>query len=154
MNEKKILMISNIIKIAFIVIGVIVSAMVINGPNVTAGKEAVEQFRDGGQMGMAVGFTGFLIFLCTGLVILFYIFLLISDWKKALKSMIGIIAFAVLYMIINAIGTSDTSETLALKNAVSDSTVDSTHAGLITSIIALSIAALTLVWSFIRKFFL
>jgi hypothetical protein len=154
MNDKKIAAISNAIKIALIVIGVIACALVIGGPNVNMGKEAVETFRDGGKMGFAISFTGLLIFVCTGLVVLFFVLLLISDFKRGIKSMIGIIAFAILYFILSSIGTSDTSATLGLKNPVSDATVDSTHAGIMTSIIGLSIAALTLVWSFVRKIFL
>lgn len=154
MNGKKVLMISNAVKIALIVIGVIACALVFNGPNVTEGEKAVETFREGASLSFAFTFTGILLFLCTGIVVLFYVMLLITDFKKAIKSMIGIIIFAILFYIIYAIGTADTSESLALKNAVSDDTVDSTHAGIITSIIGLSIAGLTLVWSFVRKFFL
>lgn len=145
MDEKKIARIGNLIKFAFIAIGVVLCAMVITGPNITVGEEAVTKFRDGSAMGAAVGFTGLLIFLCTGLVVVFFVLLLISDFKKGIKSMIGIIAFALLYFIISSIGTADTSESLMLKNPVSDATVDSTHAGLITSMIGLGVAVLAVI---------
>ena len=145
MNEKKINMISGIIKYSLIAIGVVLCLLVINGPNTTADEATISQFRDSAKLSLAISYTGFLIFVCTGLVLLFYIALLISDFKKAIKSIIGIIIFTLVYVVLNMIGTSDTSETLQLKNAVSDATVDSTHAGLITSLIGLAVALLVVV---------
>ncbi len=78
MNEKKINMIGTIIKVLFIAIGVIVSAMVITGPNADSAvnsPEVIEKFRDGGAMSAAIGFSGFLIITCTALVVLFFVLL-------------------------------------------------------------------------------
>lgn len=145
MNEKKIAQIGTIIKFAFVAIGLIFCALVVTGPNVTAGKEAVETFRDGGAMSGAIGFTGFLIFLCSALVLIFFAVSLISDFKKGIKSIIGVIAFLVLYLILSAIGTADTSADLLLKNPVSDGTVDTTHAGIITAMIGLAVAVVAVI---------
>lgn len=154
MNEKRINMLSGIIKYSLIAIGVILCLLVINGPNATADEAAISEFRDGTKLSLAISYTGFLIFVCSGLVLLFFIILLISDFKKAIKSIVGIIIFALIYIVLNMIGSADTSETLQLKNAVSDATVDSTTAGLITSLIGLTVAGLVIVWSFVRKLFL
>jgi hypothetical protein len=145
MNEKKITLIGNIIKFSLITIGVILCFLVITGPNITAGEEAVTKFRDGAVMSFATTFTGFVIIACVAIILIFFILLLITDFKKGIKSMIGILAFTILYIVLNAIGTPDTSETLNLKNPVSDATVDGTHAGLITSIIGLGVAVLAVI---------
>lgn len=154
MNEKKMNLIGNVIKIGLIAIGVILSFMIIFGPNVNAGKEAVEKFRDGMELSAAINFILIILGVCIAIIIGFYVLLLITDFKKAIKSMIGILLFAVLYFILNMIGSSDTSETLALRNPVADATIDSTHAGLVCVIIGLGVAGVTLIWSFVRKFFL
>lgn len=145
MNEKKMNMISSIIKFSLIAIGVVLCLLVINGPNATADEAAVTKFRESTELGLAISFTGILIFTCTGLVLLFFVGLLITNFKKAVKSIIGIILFALLYIVLNIIGTSDTSDSLHIKNAVSDATVDSTHAGLVTCLIGLTLAVLAVV---------
>jgi hypothetical protein len=145
MNEKKLSLIGNVIKILFISIGVILCGLVIMGPNADSAvnsPEVIEKFRDGASMGAAIGFTGFLIAVCTGLVVLFFVLLLFSDFKKAIKSMIGIIAFTLIYVVINSIGSSDTAESLRLMVPADKSTIDSTHAGIYTAFICLIIAAL------------
>jgi hypothetical protein len=154
MNEKKMNLIGNVIKLSLIAIGVILSLMIISGPNVNAGKEAVETFRDGFKLSAAMNFILIILAICILVIIAFYVLLLITDFKKAIKSMIGVILFAVLYFILSMIGSSDTSETLALRNPVADATIDSTHAGLVCVIIGLGVAGVTLIWSFVRKFFL
>jgi mannitol-specific phosphotransferase system IIBC component len=154
MNEKKMNLIGNVIKIGLIAIGVILSFMIIFGPNVNAGKEVVEKFRDGFEMSAAINFMLITLGACIAIIIGFYVLLLITDFKKAIKSMIGILLFAALYFILSMIGSSDTSETLALRNPVADATIDSTHAGLVCVIIGLGVAGVTLIWSFVRKFFL
>lgn len=148
MNEKKINMIGTIIKVLFIAIGVIVSAMVITGPNADSAvnsPEVIEKFRDGGAMSAAIGFSGFLIITCTALVVLFFVLLLITDFKKAIKSMIGILAFTILYFVLSGIGSSDTTESLQLLTSVDKATLNSTHAGLITAIIGLVVAVLAVI---------
>jgi hypothetical protein len=154
MNEKKMNLIGNVIKLSLIAIGVILSLLIISGPNVNAGKEAVETFRDGFKLSAAMNFILIILAICILIIVAFYVLLLITDFKKAIKSMIGVILFAVLYFILSMIGSSDTSETLALRNPVADATIDSTHAGLVCVIIGLGVAGVTLIWSFVRKFFL
>ena len=57
---------------------------------------------------------------------------LATQTKKTLMSIIGLVIALVVYLIFSAAGTSDTSATLQLKNAVSDGTVATTTAGLYT----------------------
>lgn len=135
---------SNVIKYGLSTIGVVLCLMVIGGPNVNAGSEKVEAFREGFELSAATGFTGFVLFLCIAAIILFFVLLLITNFKKAIRSMIGVIAFAVLYMILRAIGTSDTSSTLNLKNPVAESTIDGTHAGLMTCMIGIAVAIIAI----------
>jgi hypothetical protein len=148
MNEKKITLIGNVIKFAFIAIGVILCALVITGPNADSSvnsPEVIEQFRESGTLGAAVGFTGFLIMACAGLVVLFFVLLLISNFKKAIKSMLGIIAFGIIYFVLSAIGTGDNSESLQLINPIDQPTLNSTHAGIITAMIGLAVVVLAVI---------
>jgi hypothetical protein len=146
MNEKKITLIGNVIKYVLIAVGIILCLFVIVGPNaMSADKKLVEDFRDGAVMTSTAYFTGFVLFACAAAIVGFYIHLLITDFKRGIKSMTGIIAFGVLYFLLKVIGTSDTSATLNLKNPVSDAVVDGTHAGLVTCIIGLAVAIVAIV---------
>jgi hypothetical protein len=154
MNEKKINLISTSIKFVLIALGVVLSLLVIGGPNVNAGTEAVENFRDGTALSSAMMFTLVILFACAAVIVIFYILLLITDFKKAIKSMVGVLAFGALFIILNIIGSADTSATLALRHPVVDATIDSTHAGIVCVIIGLIVALLTIIWGSVRKFFL
>ncbi|TNE56105.1 MAG: hypothetical protein EP338_00640 [Bacteroidetes bacterium] len=144
MNEKKMNLISNVIKYGLIGLGVLLCLMIISGPNVEAGTETVEKFRDGFKLSAAVNFTGLVLFIATAAIVIFFGLLLATNFKKAIKSMIWIVAFFFLYLILRMIGTGDTSDTLNLKNAVADATVDGTHAGLMTCIIGLILALIAI----------
>jgi hypothetical protein len=60
-------------------------------------------------------------------------------------SIIGLVIALVVYLVFSAVGTSDTSATLQLKNAVSDGTVATTTAGLYTVGLALFVGVAAIV---------
>jgi hypothetical protein len=145
MNSTKLNTILNAVKIALVVIGVGVSLLLFNGPNVTAGTEAVEEFRDGAQMNAAIFFTIAILLVSVALVVIFFGVQLISNPKRTLLSIVGIIAALVVYLIFLGAGTADTTDTLLLKNPVDQGTVTTTTAGLYTVLIGLVVGVLVIV---------
>lgn len=146
MDSKKLNLALTIFKFALGILGLIACALVIVGPSGAGDieKEVVEKFRDGGSMAFAVGFTGFIMIACIALILIFFVVQLISNPKKTIISIAGIIAMLVLYLVLSMLGTSDVPEDLKLQVAqpVSQSTVNSTTAGLWTAIIAIGVTIL------------
>ena len=66
------------------------------------------------------------------MVIGFFILQIIQSPKRTILSIIGIVLSLIVYMIFYLLGTSDTKDTLALRNPVSDGVVLTTTAGLYT----------------------
>jgi hypothetical protein len=145
MNSTKLNTILNAVKIALIVIGVGASLLLFNGPNVTAGTEAVEEFRDGSQMTTAIFFTIALLLAGIAMILIFFASQLISSPKRTILSIVGIVAALGLYLIFTLAGTSDTTDTLLLKNPVEQSTVNTTTAGIYTVLIGLVAGVLVIV---------
>ena len=137
MNSSKLTFILNAVRIALVVIGVGLSLLLINGPNVNAGTEAVEAFRDGGQMSGAILFTIVLMLAVIAMIFIFFFVQLATNTKKTVMSIVGLIAALVIYLIFFAAGTSDTSDSLLLKNPVEQGTVVTTTAGIYTVMIGL-----------------
>ena len=133
MNATKLNLISRIFQYLFITIGVILSVLIlISGPAATDGKEAVEKFRESTEMNAAIYFMLFILFAGSAMVIGFFVSQIIQSPKKTILSIIGILISFVVYLIFYLIGTSDTTDTLALRNPVSDGVVFTTTAGLYT----------------------
>lgn len=147
---------TNILKIAMAAIGIILCLFLFAGPASTAPLAEIEKYRDGGQMSAAIFFSIFALIACMALVLIFFVVQLISNPKKTILSIIGIVVGLVLYLLFYAIGTSDTSEGLGLNNTMGDvapSTIRSTTAGLYTVLSGLVIAMLAIVITpFIGKF--
>jgi steroid 5-alpha reductase family enzyme len=137
MNSSKLNLILNAVRIALVVIGVGLSLLLINGPNVNAGTEAVEAFRDGGQMSAAIMFTIVLMVAVIAVIFIFFFLQLATNTKKTVMSILGLIAALVIYLIFFAAGTSDTTDTLLLKNPVEQGTVVTTTAGIYTVMVGL-----------------
>lgn len=135
-------LISNVLKISLVAIGVLSCLFLFVGPNATAEVSEVESFREGASLSFSIGFTIFVIVACVALVLLFFVFQLISNPKKTLFSIIGIVVALVLYLIISIGGTSDTNETLLLAEdvQVAQSSINSTTAGLYTVLVGLVVA--------------
>ncbi|MGJ8661547.1 MAG: hypothetical protein ACSHXL_05890, partial [Bacteroidota bacterium] len=119
-----------------------------SGPNNTAELSEIESFRDGVKMTAATYFTIFVLAACVALVLFFFVRQLISNPKKTLFSIIGIVVALVLYLLLYVVGTSDTSESLALTESignVSKGTITSTTAGLYTVLVGLAAAVIAIV---------
>ena len=143
---KNVTLISNVLKYVLIVLGVIAFALVLLGPNnIDYPKEEIDQFRDGGKMGFTMLFTLIIIIACAALVLLFFLQQLVVNPKRTIMSIIGIVVALLVYLVFTMMGNSDTNETLQLKNPVSESTLNSTSAGIWTVLIALVGGLLTIV---------
>ena len=138
-------LITSIISYILIAIGVVSSLLVIGGPNVTAGKEVLEKFRESTEMSLAINYMIFILIAGIALVIIFFVFQLATQPKKTLVSILGLIVAAIIYVIFLSAGTSDTSESLALKNPVSVEVVKHTTAGLYTVGVSLVVGLLVIV---------
>jgi hypothetical protein len=145
MSAKKINLLLNIIKFGLGGLGVVLSMLLFYAPNVSAGTEAVEAYRDGAQMSYAIWFTFALMFLLLGIVLLFFFLELISRPKKTIIAILGIFVSLIVYFILIGIGTSDTTDTLLLKNPVSQGVVDTTTAGVYTIMVGMAIGVLVIV---------
>ncbi len=133
MNAKNLNVISQILKYLFIIIGCILSVwIIISGPAVTEGKDAIEKFSESLQMNAAIYFMLFILLTGGVMVLGFFLFQIIQSPKRTILSIIGIVISLIIYMIFYLLGTSDTTETLALRNPVSDGVVLTTTAGLYT----------------------
>jgi amino acid transporter len=148
METKKLNLFMSILKIGLVAIGVILSLFIIGGPNMESTVEAQETFREGASMSLATSFTGFIIFASIGLILLFFVVQLITNPKKTVMSIIGLLVARVLYLIFLMIGTSDTNESLALLEdvQVAQGTIASSSAGLYTVISGVVIALLVAVF--------
>lgn len=155
MNNNSIAKWTNILKVVLAVIGVVACIFLFFGPNTnTATVDEVAEFRDGGQMGFATGFTIAILFICLALVLIFFVVQLITNPKKTLMSIIGIVLSLVVYLIIYAMGTSDTDESLGLVSSVGKvdaSTITSTTAGIWTIFVSLGVAVLVIIQSFVQR---
>lgn len=149
MNSNKLNLGLNIFRYVLGALGILACILVIGGPNASGDVETsvVESFRDGGRMSFAINYTGFIIIACLALVLVFFVVQLISNPKKTIMSIIGIVAVFVLYLILSMMGSSDAPEDLALQvsEPVSQGTVNSTTAGLWTAIITILVTFLAAV---------
>jgi uncharacterized membrane protein len=133
MNATKLNLISRIFQYLSIAVGVVLSILIlISGPSVTDGKEALEKFRESTEMNAAIYFILFILFAGAAMVIGFFVSQIIQSPKRTILSIIGIVISFVVYLIFYLLGTSDTTDTLALRNPVSDGVIFTTTAGLYT----------------------
>ena len=151
MKIKNLSLYMNILKVVLVAIGVISCLLLFGGPDITADPKDVEDFRDGGRLGFASIFTGFIVFLGVGLILLFFVVQLISNPKKTVLSIVGIIAALAIYLIFWAAGTNDTNETLQLRHPVDQSTITATTAGLWTTIVAVVVGVLAIIAGFFTR---
>ncbi len=141
-------------KVALALIGVIACLFLFGGPNNTNEMSEIESFRDGGPMSFATMFTVFILIACVALVLIFFIMQLISNPKKTLLSIIGIVVALVLFLIFWAIGTKDTDQSLGLIDSigsVEQGTINATTAGLWVVFIGLLAAVAVIIASAVRR---
>ena len=153
MKNKNLNLYMNILKAVLIAVGVILCLFLFGGPNVTTdSKEVVAEFRDGSKMGLASLFTAFVFVLCVGVIVIFFIAQLVSNPKKTIISILGILGFLVIYLIFYFAGTNDTNESLQLlRNPVSQGSIVTTTAGLYTTFVAMVIAFLAVLMGFFTR---
>jgi uncharacterized membrane protein len=146
MDTKKLNLYMSILKVGLAAIGAILCLFLFGGVSTEAPIAEQEAFRDGTSLGLAVSFTGFIIFASVGLILLFFVVQLITNPKKTVMSIIGLLAALVLYLIFTIMGTSDTNESLALiRNPVDLGTIASTTAGLYTVLTGVIVAFLAVI---------
>lgn len=146
MDTRKLNMFMNILKFGLVAVGVIAAFLVIGGPNMEVEEATRVEFRDGPRMGMAINYTMLIIIASVVFVLFFFVMQLITNTKKTVMSIIGLIAALVVYLIFLAAGTSDTNESLQLQETqyVADGTLASTTAGLYTVLVGVVVGLL--VW--------
>ena len=137
-------LILNISRILLVAIGVGASIAIIGGPSVTDGKEAMEKFRESSEMNVAIYFTLGILGAAVAFVLGFFLFQLVTRPKNTIISIIGLVVAAVIYVIFFSSGTQDTTDTLQLKNPVSQEVVNSTTAGLYTVLACLVIGVIVI----------
>jgi hypothetical protein len=138
MDAKKLTVGLNALKFSIAIVGVVLSLFLFNAPNVVAGTEAVETYRDGSVIfSSAIWFTIIIFFALCAFVLLFFFVQLISNPRRTVISILGILIFLGIYLVISLMGTTDTNETLALRNQVSSGVINTTSAGIYTIIIGM-----------------
>ncbi len=152
MKTKNLNLYMTILKGTLIAVGVILCLFLFGGPNVTSSEKAVvAEFRDGTEMSLASLFTAFVFFLCVGLILLFFVVQIISNPKKTLFSILGILAALVIYLIFYFAGTTDTNESLQLRNPVGQGSIVTTSAGLYTAFVGMVVAFLAVLMGFFTR---
>jgi amino acid transporter len=137
-----------ILKVVLISTGVIFCLFLFGGPNPEgATQAAVAEFRDGSKMSLATSFTTFILFVGVGLILLFFVVQLISNPKRTLLSILGLIAAFLIYLLFLMIGTGDTNESLQLRpeTQVDLGTIGAATAGLYTALVGVAAGALVII---------
>ena len=92
MNDKDLNVISQIFKILFIVIAWGLGGWImISGPAVTEGKDAIAKFSESLQMNAAIYFMLFILITGGVMVLFFFLFQIIQSPKRTILSIIGIV---------------------------------------------------------------
>lgn len=148
---------TNIAKVALALIGVVSCLLLFVGPNINVDTRAtIEEFRDGGVMSFATIFTIIMLFLGLGLVLLFFVLQIISNPKKTLLSIAGIVIAFVIFLLFYIVGSSDNGDTLGLTNKnifPSASAINITTAGIWTVLISLVVAVVVILVSSVQRLF-
>jgi hypothetical protein len=145
MNANKLNLILRIFHYALITLGVGLSLLLFSGPAVTDSKDVIEKFRESTEMNAAIYFLLFIIIIGVLIILGFFAFQLIISPKKTILSIIGIVVSLFVYLIFFILGTTDTSDTLALRNPVSDGIVLTTTAGLYTIGVGLLVGVILII---------
>tara|TARA_B110000305_G_scaffold126584_1_gene141829 strand:+ start:881 stop:1354 length:474 start_codon:yes stop_codon:yes gene_type:complete len=142
MDIKKLFNYLSILKFGLAGLGVIGCLFLFFGENMNSTMQDQETFRDGLSLSFTVSFAGFLIFASIGLILLFFVTQIISNPKKTLMSIIGVIVALVVYLIFLMIGTGDSNESLLLAEdvQVEKGTIVSTTAGIFTVLTLIVVA--------------
>ncbi|MCE2682962.1 MAG: hypothetical protein LW704_08420, partial [Cryomorphaceae bacterium] len=99
MSAKKINLLMSIIKFGLGGIGVVLSVLLFFAPNVSEGTEVVEAYREGPQMSYAIWYTIILMLALLGIVVVFFLLQIVTDTKKTIIAIAGIMVSVVIYLI-------------------------------------------------------
>jgi len=145
MEPRKLNLAMSALKYVIGIIGLIACLWVLyTNPGSDATEVVKEDYAKTPEMSLAIYYTIIVIIAAVAGVLLFFFYQLISNTKKTVLSIAGIVAAFVVYLIFRLIGTSDTNETLQIlpENHVSDATLDATTAGLWTVMIGIIVATI------------
>ncbi len=145
MNAKNLNLLLRIFHYTLIIVGVGLSLLLFSGPAVTDSKDVLEKFRESTEMNAAIYFLLFIIILGILIILGFFVMQLIISPKRTILSIIGIVVSLVIYLIFFILGTTDTTDTLALRNPVSDGVVLTTTAGLYTIGVSLIVGLIVII---------
>jgi hypothetical protein len=132
MDSNKFKLIMTVLKFGLAIIGILLCLALFFGPNMEATLEDQINFREGTSLSLATTYTSFIFFAGIGLILFFFVLQLITNPKKTIMSIIGLVIATVLYIVLLMMGTSDTNESLVLLDPVSIETIGSTTAGIYT----------------------
>jgi hypothetical protein len=143
-NEKKLNIIGIIIKV-IIIAPALIAGLLVMGSGVNADSPVPEQqtFMDSLSFSAAMNISFITIIAAVVLILAFFVILLVSRPKTAIKSVLGIIVAALVFFILYGIGSSDTEESLQLAKGISasDATLDFTQAGIYTALLGLVVCS-------------
>ncbi len=145
MKSKKVDLTLNLLKFVLGGIGVVLCMLIFNGPN---GEDTLMNqvaFRESAKLSATINYTGIIIFVGAAIILLFFFVQLVSNPKKTIFSIIGIVIALAVYLLIRSMGTDDTNASLALRDPVSDSSINATSAGIYTIFVGLIVSALVIV---------
>lgn len=155
-NEKKLNILGWVIKILFAVPALLATVIVMTSDVSSASDIVQQEFMDSFWFSSAINITIFSMAVAAILIIIFFIFLLISQPKQAIRSILGIIVSGIVFFILYLIGTNDTTSSLQIQEniQVSQGQLDFTHAGVYTALIAIGVTSfIALFMGFIMKLF-
>lgn len=155
-NEKKLNIIGLAIKLIIAVPALILSFIVMTS-NVNGDSDILlqQEFMQNPAFSGVINISIWSILIATALILIFFVFLLISRPKEAIKSILGLIVTAIIFFILYSIGTTDTVQSLNVQGDISitGGEMNFTHAGIYTTFILLTIASvLALLMGFIMRF--
>lgn len=147
MDAKKLNIGLTALKFTIAIVGVVLSLFLFTAPNVEAGTEAVETYRDSSVVfSSAIWFTIITLIILVGFVLIFFFVQLISNTKQTVISILGILIFLAIYLIMNLLGTNDTNESLELlRHPVSQGTINTTSAGIYTILFGMGAGLLVII---------
>ncbi|MDX1651199.1 MAG: hypothetical protein R3277_01830 [Brumimicrobium sp.] len=143
-SEKTLNIIGNVIRLAIIIPTLIFGIMVMmEGVNNESAQEVQNAFKESTEFNVVLFLAYFSLIACAALMVFFFVVMLITRPATAIKSVLGIIVAGAFFFILYSIGSPDTNESLKLgeQYMVEQSVLDFTHAGIITTLVALILSA-------------
>lgn len=132
------------VKMAFALLGIILIAVIVSNGEDTAAIA--------GPVGTALGLTYVGIIVCAAGAVLFGVYFFVTDFKRSIPALIGIVAFIVIVLISYGLATDIVDPKLLVDGKVDLGTVRWSGAGLITFYLLLGGAAIAVVAAEVMRF--